>query len=160
MDTSNGYSANYHHYSASFAASHRDVTYSCGACGYDLNLNSSSRNTETIGSKYGKSMKKGIISFFSIDESRFNQVDEFRCIPYFISKHCWGLFRHKTKLLCRKCGNYIGNSCVDKNAASYHPITTGTGSPTSVETSSKRKYDIKIRSVQPSSAGFGTPLVL
>ncbi|KAK6114885.1 hypothetical protein DH2020_007154 [Rehmannia glutinosa] len=132
----------------------------CGSCGYDLNLNSSSRNMSTFGSKYGKSIKKGIISFFSIDESRFSQIEEFSCVPYFISKHSWGFFRRKTKLLCRKCGNHIGYARDDNNANSYHLITNGSGSPSGTEISNKRKYDIKIRSLQPSSAGFGTPLVL
>ncbi|KAJ6997873.1 hypothetical protein NC653_014186 [Populus alba x Populus x berolinensis] len=48
---------------------------SCGICGYELNLSSSNRNTSTIGSKYGKSIKRGKISFFFIDESRFTQTD-------------------------------------------------------------------------------------
>lgn len=133
---------------------------SCGSCGYDLNLNSSSRNTSTIGSKYGKSIKKGIISFFSIDESRFNQVEEFSCLPYFIAKHSWGFFHRRTKLLCRKCGNLIGIASDQNNASSIHLITDGSDSPSSSEISSKRKYDIRIRSLQPSSTGFGTPLVL
>ncbi|XP_042040753.1 uncharacterized protein At4g08330, chloroplastic-like [Salvia splendens] len=158
METSDGYSSNYQ-FSSSFAGSRRDVTYSCGSCGYDLNLNSSSRNTSTIGSKYGKSIKKGTISFFSIDESRFNQVEEFSCIPYFIFKHSWGIFRRRTKLLCRKCGNLIGIASDLNNASSIHLITDGSDSPSSSEISSKRKYDIRIRSLQPSSAGFGTPLV-
>ncbi|KAG8378266.1 hypothetical protein BUALT_Bualt08G0119700 [Buddleja alternifolia] len=158
MEKSNGYATSLQ-YSASFAASQRDVSYSCGSCGYDLNLNSSSRNTSTIGSKYGKSMKKGVISFFSIDESRFNLVEEFNCVPFFMSKHSWGLFRPRTKLLCRKCGNLIGIAC-DDNDASYQLITHESGSPSSSENSKLKKYDIRIRSLQPSSASFGTPLVL
>ncbi|KAL3839998.1 hypothetical protein ACJIZ3_024589 [Penstemon smallii] len=157
MENSNGYSTN-NIYSASFAASQRDVTYSCGSCGFDLNLNSSSRNTSTIGSKYGKSIKKGIISFFSIDESRFNQVEEVQCVPYFISKHSWGFFRRKTKLICRKCGNNIGVAC-DDSATSSQPMKNGSGSPSRSEISNQRKYDIRICSLQPSSAEFGTPLV-
>ncbi|KAL3845527.1 hypothetical protein ACJIZ3_002930 [Penstemon smallii] len=160
MENSNGYSYSTNNlYSASFASSQRDVTYSCGSCGYDLNLNSSSRNTSTIGSKYGKSMKKGIISFFSIDESRFNQVEEVHCMPYFISKHFWGLFHRKTKLLCRKCGNHIGTAR-DGDASSYQLITNESGSSSSSEIPNQRRYDIRIRSLQPSSAEFGTPLVL
>ncbi|KAH6799990.1 hypothetical protein C2S52_000454 [Perilla frutescens var. hirtella] len=131
----------------------------CGSCGYDLNLNSSSRNTSTIGSKYGKSIKKGVISFFTIDESRFNQVEEFSCVPYFVYKHSWGLFRRRTKLLCRKCGNLIGIASDQNSDSSIHLITDGSDSPSSSEVSSKRKYDIRIRSLQPSSTGFGTPLV-
>ncbi|KAL3641262.1 hypothetical protein CASFOL_016230 [Castilleja foliolosa] len=159
METSNGYSTNYQ-YSASFAASRRDVSYSCGSCGYDLNLNSSSRNTSTIGSKYGKSIKKGVISFFSIDESRFNEAKEFSCVPYFISKHFWKLFSRKTKLLCRNCGVRIGIARDVKDASSHNLITNGLTSPSANEISSKRKYNIRIRSLQPSSASFGTPLVL
>ncbi|KAL2467733.1 Uncharacterized protein Fot_51258 [Forsythia ovata] len=156
METSNGHLIN-HQYSSSYASSRRDVTYSCGSCGFDLNLSSSSRNTSTIGSKYGKSMKKGIISFFSIDESRFNLVKDFSCVPYFISKHSWGMYRQRTKLLCRKCGNLIG-IVDDDNVASYQLITNGSGSSSVSEISNQRKYDIRICSLQPSSAEFGTPL--
>ncbi|XP_014620830.1 uncharacterized protein LOC114381087 isoform X2 [Glycine soja] len=39
-------------------SSQRDVRYSCGTCGYELNLSSSNRNTASIGSKYGKSIKR------------------------------------------------------------------------------------------------------
>ncbi|XP_073057387.1 uncharacterized protein At4g08330, chloroplastic-like [Primulina eburnea] len=137
----------------------------CGSCGFDLNLNSSSRNASTIGSKYGKSMKKGIISFFSIDDSRFNQVEEFSFnkfptlnTPPFISKHSWGLFWKRTKLSCRKCGNYIGIAN-DFNAFSPRLITNGSDSPSSNEISNLRKYNIRIGSLQPSLADIGTPFV-
>ncbi|XVF36910.1 hypothetical protein REPUB_Repub19eG0099500 [Reevesia pubescens] len=146
---------NLHHSFSS--ASQRHVTYSCGSCGYELNLSSSSRNTATIGSKYGKSIKRGIISFFNIDESRFTQVDEFQCIPYFL-KHSWGLFRKRTKLLCRKCGNHIGNAYDDKTSG-YPHVLDGSDSSSGNEVSSCRKYDVRIRSLQPSSAEeLGTPL--
>ncbi|KAH0665621.1 hypothetical protein KY285_026827 [Solanum tuberosum] len=55
-------------------AAQRDVTYSCGSCGYELNLNSCNRNTTVIGSKYGKTMRRGVLSFLCIDESRFTQI--------------------------------------------------------------------------------------
>ncbi|RHN77923.1 hypothetical protein MtrunA17_Chr1g0159961 [Medicago truncatula] len=45
-------------FSSYSSASQRDVRYSCGACGYELNLSSSNRNTTSIGSKYGKSIKR------------------------------------------------------------------------------------------------------
>ncbi|KAM7260166.1 hypothetical protein ACFE04_015907 [Oxalis oulophora] len=144
------------HYGSFSASSQRHVTYSCGACGYDLNLCSSNRNTATIGSKYGKSIKRGIISFFNIDESRFTQVDEFLCTPYF-SKNSWSLFRHRTKLLCRKCGTLIGNACDDKTG-SYALVTSGSESSSTGETSGIRKYNVKIRALQPSSAAGRTPL--
>lgn len=132
------------------------VSYSCGACGYELNLSSSNRNTATIGSKYGKSIKRGIISFFQIDESRFMKVDDVRCIPYFISKNSWGLFRRRTKLLCRKCGNHVGEAYNDKNC-SYPLVPDDTNSSEAV---THRKFDIRIRALQPSSADqTGTPLV-
>lgn len=138
-----------------FFASQREVTYSCGSCGYDLYLSSSNRNTATIGSKYGKSIKRGIISFVQIDDSRFTQVDEFRCIPYFLVKHSWGLFRPKTKLLCRRCGNHVGDAYSEKNSYTpYTAITDGASSSSSsaAESSSQRKFDIRIRTLQPSSA--------
>ncbi|CAI9115363.1 OLC1v1016251C1 [Oldenlandia corymbosa var. corymbosa] len=142
--------------SPSFAASMRDVTYSCGSCGYELNLSSSSRNTATIGSKYGKSIKKGIISFFYIDETRFNQVEEFKCVPYFISEHSFGLFRRRTKLLCRNCGKHIGNA-YDDRAAAYPLVPNESDFSSSSESSTVRKYDISIRCLQPSSVQACTP---
>ncbi|KAL5997991.1 hypothetical protein ACLOJK_008925 [Asimina triloba] len=75
----------------------------CGSCGYPLNLNSANRITSSIGSEYRKSIKKGVISFLTVDISRFTQVDEVSCIPI-----SWGIYRPKTKLLCRKCGTLIG----------------------------------------------------
>ncbi|XP_052186219.1 uncharacterized protein LOC127797396 isoform X3 [Diospyros lotus] len=56
--------------------SQADVSYSCGACGYPLNLTSSNRVTSGIGSEYHKPIKKGYISFLTIDLSRFTQVDK------------------------------------------------------------------------------------
>ncbi|XVF81349.1 hypothetical protein PTKIN_Ptkin15bG0148200 [Pterospermum kingtungense] len=83
--------------------SQADVSYSCGSCGYPLNLTSSNRITSGIGSEYRKSIKKGFISFLSVDLSRFTQVDEVHCFPV-----SWGRYRSKSKLLCRKCGVHIG----------------------------------------------------
>ncbi|KAL3504185.1 hypothetical protein ACH5RR_034026 [Cinchona calisaya] len=157
MEASKGYLG--YHQSPSFASSMRDVTYSCGSCGYELNLSSSSRNTSTIGSKYGKSIKKGIISFFQIDETRFNQVEEFKCVPHFISKYSWGLFPRRAKLLCRNCGNHIGNA-YDDSAASYPLVTNESDFSSNSESSIQRKYDVRIRCLQPSSVQAGTPSVL
>ncbi|KAK7275636.1 hypothetical protein RIF29_16756 [Crotalaria pallida] len=137
--------------------SQRDVRYSCGTCGYELNLSSSSRNTSSIGSKYGKSLKRGIMSFFNIDDSRFTQVDEIRCIPYF-TKHSWGLFRRRTKLLCRKCGNHIGNA-YNGFTSSLPLVSDGAESSPSNTASGHTKYDIRIRALQPSSSEeTGTPV--
>ncbi|KAG5067552.1 hypothetical protein JHK86_011283 [Glycine max] len=74
------------------------------------------------------SLKRGIISFLNVDDSRFTRVDEIEFAPYF-SKHSWSFFRRKTKLLCRK---------------------TEPSPPT--EASSPMKYDIRIRALQPSSS--------
>ncbi|KAL8167215.1 hypothetical protein V2J09_008714 [Rumex salicifolius] len=147
---------------SSFASrSNRDVNYSCGSCGYDLSLSSSNRNTASIGSKYGKSIKRGMISFFQIDESRFTQADEIQCIPFFSSKKSWGLIRKKTKLLCRKCGNHIGNA-YDDRTQSYALVPAGItdNKPVRPEVVSYRKFDIRIRALQPSSSvdQSGTPL--
>lgn len=136
-------------------------SHSCGSCGYELNLSSSNRNTSSIGSKYGKSIKRGKISFFNIDASKFIQVDELRCMPHF-SKHSWGLFRRRTKLLCQKCGNHIGNA-YDGHTSSLPLVSHATQSPAAIEASNltkydirieesiHTKYDIRIRSLQPSS---------
>ncbi|CAN0892402.1 Uncharacterized protein At4g08330, chloroplastic, partial [Linum grandiflorum] len=149
---------NGNHHSQSFSsasASQRHVTYSCGTCGYELNLSSSNRNTSTIGSKYGKSIKRGIISFFYIDESRFTLVDELQCIPFF-SNRSWRLFRRRTKLLCRKCGKPVGIAYDDDEPPAYPLVPSGgpelSPSPdTEAATTKHRKYDIKIRSLQPSA---------
>lgn len=151
MEISNGYLNKSHHNTSFAATSQRDVTYRCGCCGYDLNLSSSARNTSTIGSKYGKSIKTGMISFLCIDESRFTLVEEFQCVPYFISKHFWGLFSRKTKLLCRKCNNHIGNAYQDNNTSSYPLVADGSDSASATQISSYTKYDVRIRAVQPSS---------
>lgn len=98
-------------------------------------------------------MKSGIISFFNIDEGRFNQVEEFQCMPHF-SRYSWGLFKRRTKLLCRKCNNYIGDATEEKTPE-YALVTQNsdsTISPKKNGSGSVRKYDIKIRSLQPSSA--------
>lgn len=131
------------------------VWCSCGSCGYELKLCSSNRNTKNIGSKYGKNIKRGVISFLQVDESRFTLVDEFKCIPYFISRHSWGLFCHRTKLLCRKCSNHVGNAYVrtspyplvlDESDSAPAPATATT------DISTCRKYDIRLRALQPSSS--------
>ncbi|KAH9757009.1 hypothetical protein KPL71_016259 [Citrus sinensis] len=146
-----------HHHSFSSSISQRHVSYSCGSCGYELNLSSCNRNISSIGLKYGKSMKRGIIAFVDIDESRFTQVDELQCIPHF-SKNSWGILRHRTKLLCRKCGNPIGIAYTDKTSA-YSPKSNGSDSPSVPGASGRRKYDVRIRALQPSSSEeSGIPL--
>ncbi|TXG52985.1 hypothetical protein EZV62_022154 [Acer yangbiense] len=157
MEKSTSVNGNHHH-SFSSSSSQRHVSYSCGSCGYELNLSSGNRNTSTIGSKYNKSIKRGIISFFEIDESRFTQADEFQCLPYFF-KHSWGFFRQRTKLLCRKCGNHIGNAYDDKSTG-YTGVTDGSDSSSGNDVSVRRKYDVRIRALQPSSAQeSGIPLI-
>ncbi|PSS14147.1 Uncharacterized protein CEY00_Acc14767 [Actinidia chinensis var. chinensis] len=118
--------------------SQADVSYSCGSCGYPLNLASSNHITSGIGSEYPKSIKKGYISFVSIDLSRFTQVDEVNCLPI-----SWGRYRSKTKLLCRKCGVLIGYGYGDSS------VLCGFDSPTS-SNSSYKKIMIKIRALQTS----------
>ncbi|KAJ4847772.1 hypothetical protein Tsubulata_014882, partial [Turnera subulata] len=111
---------------------------SCGSCGYPLNLTSSNRITSSIGSEYRRSIKKGYISFLSVDLSRFTQVDEVKCLPV----SC-GRYRLKTKLLCRTCGVHIGYGYGDPSAL------CGLDSPNS-SASAYKKFTIKIRSLQPS----------
>lgn len=111
---------------------------SCGSCGYPLNLTSSNRITSDIGFEYQKSIKKGSISFASVDLSRFTQVDKTSCFPISFCR-----YQPKTKLLCRKCGILIGYGDVDS------PALCGFNSPSS--SSSHRKFTIKIRALQPYS---------
>ncbi|KAL1802383.1 hypothetical protein ACET3Z_031030 [Daucus carota] len=114
------------------------VSYSCGSCGYPLKLTSLNRITSGIGSQYQKTIRKGFISFESIDLSRFTQVNEVNCLPL-----AWGPYRSKTKLLCRKCGFAVGYGYTDSHAL------CGFQSPTS-SSSSYKKIMIKIRTIQPS----------
>lgn len=154
MEKSNGLRGSYLNgaYHPSLSSSRADVNYSCGSCGYELNLSSNNRNTSTIGSnKYGKSIKRGIISFFQIDDSRFTQVDELQCKPHF-SKRSWGLFSRRTKLLCRKCGKHIGNAYDDYTSSSFPLVLDGSDSSSGRELSKCRKYDVRIRSLQPSNS--------
>ncbi|XP_061960988.1 uncharacterized protein LOC133681840 isoform X3 [Populus nigra] len=46
--------------------SQSDISYSCGSCGYPLNLTSSNRITSNIGSGYQKSIKNGPMEMKSI----------------------------------------------------------------------------------------------
>lgn len=93
-------------------------------------------------SKYHKSVKKGTIFFVSVDDSRFAHNDELRCMPYF-SKQSWGFFRQSTKLLCRKCGNHIGNAYNSHSSINSDNLDN-------------QVYRIKINALQPSEPG--TPL--
>lgn len=120
------------------------ISGSCGSCGYELNLNSCNRNISAIDSKYGKFMKRGVISFFSIDESRFTQVNKLQLLPYFTSKSSWRLFRRRTKLLCRNCGNYIGT------VSPFHLVKSNSEAWDGI--SACRTYDIKIGSLRPMSS--------
>ncbi|XP_078445551.1 uncharacterized protein At4g08330, chloroplastic [Wolffia australiana] len=131
------------------ASTSREVSYSCGSCGYELNLSSSSRNTTNFGSKYGKTIKKGFISFVEIDESRFSTKEEIKCMPFFASKRSWGLCRRQTKLLCQKCGNFIGVAYEEDDES----FVADESSP------AHQKYKMKIRALQP-LAEDGAPLTL
>ncbi|KAG9150651.1 hypothetical protein Leryth_008127 [Lithospermum erythrorhizon] len=125
----------------------RDVNYSCGSCGYELNLSSLNRNTSAIGAKYGKSIKRGIITFFTIDETRFIQKNKLQYLPYFSSKqNTWSLFQRCIELLCKNCGNHIGIAYKGKKSIGSTPLKlTWDG------ISGYRIYDIKICSLTPSS---------
>ncbi|KAK8688661.1 hypothetical protein V6N13_087414 [Hibiscus sabdariffa] len=118
--------------------SRADVSYSCGSCGYPLNLTSSSRIASGIGSEFHESVKNGLISFLSVDLSRFTQVDQVHCFPV-----SWGRYRLKTKLLCRKCGVHIGYGYGDA------PALCVFDSPDS-SSAAYKKFTVKIRAVQPS----------
>ncbi|CAO1944531.1 unnamed protein product [Urochloa humidicola] len=139
----------------------KDVTYSCGYCGYALNLSSSARDTAGIGSKYRKQIKKGVVAFVAVDESRFTLADEVTCTPYFRSRRAWGLLRRRSRLLCRKCGGRIGSaydeeedrdSGLSDGDAFSDDLRASSGSGGSGSSGlSQRSYVIKISALQPST---------
>ncbi|RLN01162.1 hypothetical protein C2845_PM06G08280 [Panicum miliaceum] len=111
------------------------VTYCCGACGYDLRLRSSDRNTPGIvGGGYGRAARRGVVAFDAIDDARFGHADEFRCVDVRARR----LFVRRTRLLCRKCGASLGFGYDDRGAAGRSP-----------------RYDVKIRALQPLAAADG-----
>ncbi|KAF8666914.1 hypothetical protein HU200_053443 [Digitaria exilis] len=108
------------------------VVGSCGACGYDLRLRSSDRNTAWIvGGGYGRAARRGVVAFDAIDDARFGHADEFRCVDVRARR----LFVRRTRLLCRKCGASVGFGYDDHAGAARSP-----------------RYDIKIRALQPLAA--------
>lgn len=125
---------------------------SCGTCGYELNLNSFNRNISVLDADYGKSVKRGVISFFSIDESRFTQVSNLQWLPYFNSKSLWRLLHRRTRLLCRNCGTYIGTAKM-KNSVSSAPQSIKSISSAAWDgMSTCTTYEILIRSLRPLSS--------
>ncbi|OIV97939.1 hypothetical protein TanjilG_12696 [Lupinus angustifolius] len=72
------------------------------------------------------------------------KLDEIECAPHFLKNSC-GLFRRRTKLLCRKCCNHIGYA--------YNGYTSTFSLVSESEATSYTKYDIRIRALQPSSTG-------
>lgn len=112
------------------------VTYCCGACGYDLRLRSSDRNTAGIvgagGAAYGRAARRGVVAFDAIDDARFGHADEFRCVDLRARR----LFVRRTRLLCRKCGAGLGFGYDDRGQDGARPP----------------RYDIKIRALQPLAA--------
>lgn len=104
------------------------VTYCCGACGYDLRLRSSDRNTAGIVG--GAARRRGlVVAFDAIDDARFGHADEFRCVDLRARR----LFVRRTRLLCRKCGAGLGFGYDDRGQDGGRPP----------------RYDIKIRALQP-----------
>ncbi|XP_042404620.1 uncharacterized protein LOC121994758 [Zingiber officinale] len=142
------------------SSSRRDVLYCCGHCGYALNLSSSDRDTANIGAEYGRFIKKGVVSFATIDESRFTQTDDLRCLPYFRSPRSWGIRRRRTRLLCRGCGLLIGVATYagDEFAASSPSGgSSSEGNDAETTSGSFRKYKIRIGALQPSDDDAAAP---
>ncbi|KAH7289155.1 hypothetical protein KP509_31G060700 [Ceratopteris richardii] len=126
-------------------ACERDVLYSCGSCGYPLNLSSSQRVVSTLNSK---ALRKGTISFLCIDESRFQQLDELKCGPHLQPNGSLKLHQLRTKLLCGKCGNVIGHGhSADRSTNQQLEVSdssSGSGTP------ERKRYCVKIKALQPS----------
>ncbi|GFQ06305.1 uncharacterized protein at4g08330 chloroplastic [Phtheirospermum japonicum] len=132
----------------------------CGSCGYELNLNSCNRVISGIDAKYSKSMKRGVISFFSIDESRFTQKNKVRWLPYLGSRNSWRLIQRRTKLLCRNCGKYIGVARIMDDVPSKCPLeVVKKRSETWDGISAHTTYEIKICSLRPVSLEVSTLLI-
>ncbi|EFJ28706.1 hypothetical protein SELMODRAFT_441180 [Selaginella moellendorffii] len=127
----------------SATGSTRDVSYSCGRCAFKLNLSSSDRLITSIGPRYSKTSRKGILYFLSIDESRFRMLDEVKCGPYFESPGKWGIQRMQTRLLCRQCGATIGHleSGISSSVIGCLDVDRSTDDG--------KRFCIKIRALQP-----------
>ncbi|XP_020590005.1 uncharacterized protein At4g08330, chloroplastic-like [Phalaenopsis equestris] len=119
--------------------SHDDVAYSCGSCGYPLNLTSSKQLSSSKNSVQRRSNKKDMLYFPVVDLSRFTQVDELSCFPFSLS-----CYKSKIKLLCRKCGIHIGYGY------GQFGVLCGSDADSVPSSSSCQKYIIKVRAVQPS----------
>ncbi|KAI5063019.1 hypothetical protein GOP47_0021566 [Adiantum capillus-veneris] len=122
----------------------QDVLYSCGACGYHLNLSSSQRLLLSINRKV---LRKRSISFLSIDESRFKQLDKFVCAPYVRANGSIGLHKLRTRLLCGSCGKEIGHT--HSNDRASFEQTDSSDSSSASGTSEHRRFCIKIKALQP-----------
>ncbi|KAL6853616.1 hypothetical protein ACP4OV_019645 [Aristida adscensionis] len=134
----------------------KDVTYSCGYCGYALNLSSTARDTAGIGSKYRKNIRKGVVRFLAVDEGRFTLADEVVCMPHVRANGSWGLFRRRSRLLCRKCGGRVGDAYGDEDAGAGAGAWDGGSGDLRASSggsgaSNRKSYVIKITALQPSS---------
>lgn len=125
----------------------RDVFYSCGACGYALNLSSSQRVVSTLNSK---ALRKGTISFLCIDESRFKQLDELKCALHVHANGSLRLHQLRTKLLCRKCGNVVGHGHGNDRPTAESQQIDGSDSSSGSGTPEHKRYCVKIKALQPS----------
>ncbi|KAI5081045.1 hypothetical protein GOP47_0004228 [Adiantum capillus-veneris] len=119
--------------------------FSCGSCGYPLNLSSSQRVVSSLDSK---ALRKGTICFLCIDESRFQQLDELKCAPHLQANGSLRFHQLRTKLLCGKCGNDIGHGHVEDIAAG--PQIEGSDSSSGSGTPEHKRYCVKIKALQPS----------
>lgn len=81
-------------------------------------------------------------------------------MPYFHSRRFWGLFRKRTRLICRKCGGRIGNAYEDEDSTLYDGSDDLHMSSEGYSMSSGKKYVIKINALQPSTDDSGVPFTL
>ena len=97
---------------------------------------SSSKRTCEAASKYRDSIKKGSLTFLSIDPSRFTEIHEVSCLPISLGRN-----GSKTKLRCRQCGAHIGYGYKDGHPA---PCVSRIGS------AHYKKIVVRIGALQPS----------
>jgi hypothetical protein len=98
-----------------------------------------------------------LISFLSVDESRFKQHDELRCGLYCESPTTWRLHRLKTELLCGQCEAKIGH--VYEEGVSNLVGCNGYDSGSDDGPTRQKRYFVKIKALRPEEDVDETPTI-
>ncbi|RWR90679.1 methionine-S-oxide reductase [Cinnamomum micranthum f. kanehirae] len=79
--------------------------YSCVECGANFNLSTLALYPPDY---YFEAGNKGTLSFYQIDETKFNFEKEDKIKPFFETINYWGLQRKRTKIMCKSCSHLVG----------------------------------------------------